>query len=220
MRRTHRFPALFAAICMLFVATSCHSFAPRDGRERLYREELFRKKRGNDRVKRIVSSSEPFLVVIAASGDTEIQTEGLAAIWKVDREDSLPLFRGTVEDDRFPDSVRYQCVYSVLESRIRHLNGTIPAERRESERYGDFLRWAAERETGPRSRYGIDRAMERLDPSWHGSERRRRFLERSLLLADSEERKELVRRWLRENEEPLPEPPPLPATPSRDIIVF
>jgi hypothetical protein len=38
--------------------------------------------------------------------------------------------------------------------------------------------------------------------------------------ADSEERKELVRRWLRENEEPLPEPPPPPATPSRDIIVF
>ena len=79
--------AMFSLVCMLFVATSCHSFTPRDGRERLYREELFRKKRGNDR-------------------------------------------------------------------------------------------------------------------------------------ADSEDRKELVRRWLRENEEPLPEPPPPPATPSRDIIVF
>lgn len=220
MWRMHRRFVLFSAICVLIAATACHSLSPTDGRERLYREELLRKDRGDDRVKRIVASSEPFIGVIAASGDSEIQADGLAAIWKVDREDSLPLFRETVEDDRFPDSVRYQCVYSVLESRIRHLNEANPAERRESELYVDFLHWASERETGPRSRYGLDRAMERLDPSWHGSERRRRFLERSLLLADSEERKELVRRWLRENEEPLPEPSPPPATPSRDIIVF
>ena len=167
----------------------------------------------------ILSLSPRFYEAIAASSNEAAQVDGLAAIWSIDRERSFPVFRKTVLDERFSDGARATYLYAILGNWRMNADESAMTVR-EAQAYDEFLRWSERHESGAASRRKLDRVLQRLDPSWHGSERRRRFLERSLQLADSEDRKELVRRWLRENEEPLPEPPPPPATPFRDIIVL
>lgn len=159
-----------------------------------------------------MDSSQSFYETIADAEDIQTQCLGVRTFIAVDGAEAMSVFRKMVQDKRFPDEVRALEIYGSIGASF--LAKELPC----ALEYEKFLKWALSHEKGVRSRSKLDSIFQRSDSSWHGSRERLRFLEKTLALADTEPKREFIRRKIKANNKPLPVPVP-PSRSQPKIII-